>query len=243
MDFSGLYKPLEGLDVWLTGLFDGAPLLVALGIAFVLGLRHASDPDHLVAVTSLVAADGGDMRRGVRLGWWWGVGHASTLVVVGVPLIVFKAEMPRWLEITAEKLIGLIVIALAARVLAKWLRGDYRVSHADRDHDHDHTHLHAGAHAHEGRTPRQSAAIGVLHGLGGTGAIVVLLIAALPTRVEAAAALAVFAPMSVFSMAAITGVYAWVLTRRFVEPLYRTVFIPLLGMFGLLFGGWYAGLA
>ena len=44
------------------GLFDGAPLLVALGIAFLLGLRHASDPDHLVAVTSLVAADGGDTR-------------------------------------------------------------------------------------------------------------------------------------------------------------------------------------
>jgi hypothetical protein len=240
MDLSPLYHPLEDVDAWLTGLLDGAPLLVALAIAFVLGLRHASDPDHLVAVTSLVAADDGDVRRGVRLGWWWGVGHAATLLAIGIPLIAFKAEMPEQLASAAEKLIGVIVIVLAARVLGKWLRGDYRISHAGEDHRH--RHLHQGAHGHEGRTPRQSAAIGVVHGLGGTGAIVVLLIAALPTRVEAAAALAVFAPMSILSMAGITGVYAWVLTRRLVEPVYRTVLIPLLGMFGLVFGAWYAGL-
>ena len=52
LDFEFLFKPVEDLDAWLTGLFEGAPLPVALGIAFVLGLRHASDPDHLVAVTS-----------------------------------------------------------------------------------------------------------------------------------------------------------------------------------------------
>ena len=64
MDFEFLFHPLEQVDAWLDGLFSGAPLLVALGIALVLGLRHASDPDHLVAVTSLVAADGGDTPRG-----------------------------------------------------------------------------------------------------------------------------------------------------------------------------------
>jgi high-affinity nickel permease len=241
MDLSSLSSPLEGLDAWLTDLLDGAPLLVALGIALVLGLRHASDPDHLVAVTSLVALDGGDVRRGVRLGWWWGAGHAATLVLVGLPLIALKADLPHWLSRGAETSIGLIVVVLAARVLAKWSRGDYRVSHAG--HDHDHRHLHRGQHRHEGRTGRQAAAIGILHGLGGTGAVVVLLIAALPTRLEAATALAVFAPMSALSMAAMTGLYARALTRRLVDPLYRSVLIPLLGTFGLLFGVWYAGLA
>jgi high-affinity nickel permease len=52
MSFQFLFEPIEELDAFLTGLFDGAPLLVALGIALLLGLRHASDPDHLVAVTS-----------------------------------------------------------------------------------------------------------------------------------------------------------------------------------------------
>jgi high-affinity nickel permease len=82
--FEFLFRPLEGVDAWLTGLLDGAPLLVALAIAFALGLRHASDPDHLVAVTSLVAADGGDTRGAARLGAWWGAGHAAILLVIGL---------------------------------------------------------------------------------------------------------------------------------------------------------------
>ena len=67
---------------------------MALAVAFLLGLRHASDPDHLVAVTSLVAAEDGDTRKAARLGAWWGVGHAGALVALGIPLIAFKAEMP-----------------------------------------------------------------------------------------------------------------------------------------------------
>jgi high-affinity nickel permease len=80
---------VEGLDAWLTDLFAGSSLLVALGIAFLLGLRHASDPDHLVAVTSLVASDDGDARSAARLGAWWGIGHAVVLVALGIPLIAF----------------------------------------------------------------------------------------------------------------------------------------------------------
>ena len=105
MSFEFLFRPVEELDGWLTGLFDGAPLLVALAIAFLLGLRHASDPDHLVAVTSLVAADDGDTRKAARLGAWWGLGHAAALLVLGMPLIVFKSELPGWLE-GAEKAVG-----------------------------------------------------------------------------------------------------------------------------------------
>ena len=73
-----LFEPFERADAWLTRLLEGAPLLVALAIAFILGLRHASDPDHLVAVTSLVAADDGDASRAARLGAWWGLGHAPS---------------------------------------------------------------------------------------------------------------------------------------------------------------------
>jgi hypothetical protein len=92
------------------------------------------------------------------------------------------------------------------------------------------------------RTPQQAFAIGTLHGLAGTGAVVLLLIAALPTQLEAAAALALFAPMSIFSMVAATSFFAWVLTRPLIEPIYRRVLIPALGLFALAFGGWYAGI-
>ncbi len=245
MSFDFLYSPFEQLDESLTHLFEGAPLLVALGIAFLLGLRHASDPDHLVAVTSLVAADDPDTRAAARLGAWWGAGHASTLLVIGLPLIALKGSLPAWLESGAEKAVGVVILILALRVLLKWTRGDYRAtSHVHEDGTRSHRHLHeGGTHPHDRpRTPRQAFMIGVLHGLAGTGAIVLLLIAALPGQLEAAAALAVFAPMSVLSMAACTAVFAWVLTRPMVEPVFRSVLIPALGVFGMVFGLWYAGL-
>ncbi len=244
MDFQFLFKPVEDLDSLITGLFDGAPLLVALGIAFLLGLRHASDPDHLVAVTSLVAAEDGDTRKAARLGAWWGIGHAGALVALGIPLIAFKTELPAWLESGAEKTIGVVILVLAARVIVKWARGDYRATaHAHDDGHGRRRHLRRGhGHRHaKVRSPGQALSIGLLHGLAGTGAIVVLLIAALPSRLEAGLALAVFAPMSIVSMAALTATFAWVLTRPIVEPVYRTVLIPVLGAFGMLFGLWYAG--
>jgi ABC-type nickel/cobalt efflux system permease component RcnA len=255
MSFEVLFEPLEAVDGWLADLLVGAPLLVSLGIAFVLGLRHASDPDHLVAVTSLVASEDGEVRAAARLGAWWGLGHAATLLVIGLPLIAMKSQLPGWLERGAEAGIGIVILLLAARVLVKWHRGDFTAGpHAHGaasdagEHHHtadDHRHLRRGAgreHRHRDlRTPRQAFAIGTLHGLAGTGAVVLLLVAALPDRLEAAAALAVFAPMSILSMAACTSAFAWVLTRPLVEPLYRRLLIPVLGGFGLLFGIWYAG--
>jgi len=251
MSFQFLWEPVEDLDAFLTGLFDGAPLLAALGIALLLGLRHASYPDHLVAVTSLVAAEDGDARSAARLGAWWGAGHAAALVAVGVPLIVFKAALPGWLETASEKAIGMVILALAGRVVYKWVRGDYRASahahdpsrpdrHGHRRHlrradDPDHRHMQV-------RTRGQAASIGLVHGLAGTGTVVVLLIAALPSRLEAALALAVFAPMSIASMAACTAAFAWVLTRPIIERVYRAVLIPGLGLFGVAFGLWYAGI-
>jgi hypothetical protein len=222
MSFDFLFSPVEQLDRLITGLFQGAPLVVALGIAFLLGLRHASDPDHLVAVTSLVAADDGDTRHAARLGAWWGVGHAAALVALGVPLIAFKAQLPGWLESAAEKAIGAVILLLAARVIYRWARP--RASELKL------------------RTNHQAASIGMLHGLAGTGAVVVLLIAALPTQLEATLALAIFAPMTMVSMAMCTAGFAWVLTRPAIEPLYRTVLVPGLGVFGVMFGLWYAGL-
>jgi ABC-type nickel/cobalt efflux system permease component RcnA len=243
--FELLFKPVEEIDSWLTSLIEGAPLLVALAIAFVLGLRHASDPDHLVAVTSLVAAEDGDVRAATRLGAWWGLGHATTLLAVGLPLIALKGELPDWIERGAETGVGLVILVLGLRVLVKWRRGDYHAGpHVHRHHDHRHLRHGAGSghHHRHVRGPRQAFGIGMLHGLAGTGAVVVLLIAALPGPVEAAAALAVFAPMSILSMALFTSAFAWVLTRPVVAPLYRTVLVPALGAFGLVFGLWYAGI-
>jgi hypothetical protein len=234
VDFEAPAHALEQVDAWLTGLMAGAPLLVALTVACLLGLRHASDPDHLVAVTSLVAAERGGHHGAMRLGVWWGLGHAGTLLAVGLPLVLLNSRVPGWLEQAAEKAIGLVMVLLAARVLARWLRGEFRGRGA----------VAAGAQGGERpalRSRRQALAIGVLHGVAGTGAVVVLLIAQLPSPVNAALALVVFAPMSMISMVVCTGGFAWSFTRPAVAPLYNSLLIPALGAFGVMFGTWYSG--
>jgi hypothetical protein len=243
MGLEFLFGPFDRVDTWIASLLADAPLLGALVLAAVLGLRHATDPDHLAAVTSLVADRGRDVRAGARIGAWWGVGHATVLLLAGVPLVVAHSTLPAWLEAGAEKLIGVVIAVLALRLLWTWSRGGY----ATTDHRHPpataHRHVHEGDHGHaRGRTGAQALAIGALHGLAGTGAIVVLMIASLPSRGQALAALAVFAPMSVVSMVLCTTAFSWLLTRpRMTAALGRTL-IPLLGVFGLVFGTWYAGI-
>ncbi len=215
---------IEQIDDTLAGLFDGAPFAVALGIALLLGLRHATDPDHLMAVTALVARDERGTRSAARLGAVWGAGHATALLLIGLPLILLGTALPPAVESTAEKAVGIVIILLAVRVLARWL------------------HRHRDGHRHRPlRTPREAFGIGLLHGLAGTGAVVLLLLAALPDPLEASAALAVFAPMSAVSMAACTSGFAWTLTRPAVLPVYRTVLMPALGAMGLVFGLFYIG--
>jgi len=243
MDMGALFEPFERLDGAMAALFDGAPLAFSLGLAVLLGLRHALDPDHLVAVTSLVAERDGDVREGARIGAWWGIGHAAALLAFGLPAILVGAFLPGWLQSGAERLVGVVVVVLAVRVLWKWIRGEYRADahgHAPRTR---HRHLRTGDHEHPGhRTPTQAVAVGVLHGLAGSGAVIVLLIAGIPSTGEALLALTLFAPMSVISMALTTGAFSWLFTRKAVAPVFRGVLVPSLGCFGVVFGFWYAGL-
>jgi hypothetical protein len=227
MGFDWLYQPLESVDHWLSGGFAGAGWPVVLVLAALLGLRHATDPDHLAAVTALVAGDKAGPRQAMRLGAAWGVGHATVLVAVGAPLILLDAELPGWLERAAERLVGVLIIALALRVLVRWWRRPA-----------------LGAHATPARfrSPHQSAAIGALHGLGGTGAIVLLLLTTLSSAGTALLALALFAPMSAFSMAACTALYGRLLATPRIARAQARIGMPALAVAGIAFGGWYAGL-
>lgn len=213
-----LYQPFETLDGWLAAGIDGAGLLVVLALAILLGLRHATDPDHIVAVTALVSDQGNGPRDAQRLGVAWGCGHAAVLLAAGIPLILLDAHLPASVESGAETAIGAIIVLLALRLMVR-LRRRHPL----------------GAHAEHRRSARQAAGIGVLHGLGGTGAIVLLLATHLPTTGHAIVALAVFAPMSVISMALCTRAYAHTLRHRSAR-----VLVPALAVFSLVFGAAYA---
>lgn len=247
MDLGFLFAPFEAADERLASLLETSPLFAALLLAAVLGLRHASDPDHLIAVTSIVANRDGDVRAGARIGASWGLGHAAVLVAIGLPLIALDGALPPWLEATAEHLVGLVILALALRLLWRWLQG---ARPARRETPIDPAGLVRGERTLDParlvrgeRTRAQAMAIGALHGLAGTGAVVVLLIAALPSTGHALMALALFAPMSIASMAACTSAFSWVLTRPVLAPAVHRLVTPAMGAFGVLFGLWYAGIA
>jgi uncharacterized membrane protein YeaQ/YmgE (transglycosylase-associated protein family) len=141
--------------------------------------------------------------------------------------------------------IGAIIVLLAVRLLVRWRRGAYHV-HA-HEHDgvaHAHLHSHAGGtvhrHAHPPpRSPLAAFLIGCLHGTGGSAAVGVLLVASVPDRSTAVAALLVFAAGTAVSMAALSAAFGRILTAAPVRARLRTA-IPALGTFGLLFGAWYA---
>ena len=212
-----------GLDDRLASLGTGATFTVVCLVAIALGLRHATDPDHLTAVTTLVAGDReGGTRRARRLGLAWGAGHATSLFVFGVPIVLAAAYLPEALRMTAELAVGLMIIALALRLLLRWRRGELG-------------HAHAGA----GRTALQSYGIGLVHGMGGSAGIGLLLLAGIHNRAEALVALALFAVFTAVSMAIASTSFGFVLGREAVAARYLTV-APLIGAASLMFGTWYA---
>jgi ABC-type nickel/cobalt efflux system permease component RcnA len=237
---------LFGLDQMIAGLSGGASLVLVLAVALLLGLRHASDPDHLVAVSTLVAGERERAaRRATRLGAAWGLGHATTLTAFGAPIVFFGAYLPDVLQRAAEALVGVVIVLLAVRLLRRWRRGAFHAhTHAHGELVHRHLHGHAAAHAHEHphvtvRSPAQAYAIGLVHGVGGSGGLGVLLLASIPGRTEALAALLVFAFAAAVSMATLSSALGFALGRAPVERRMLRL-APALGVLSLVFGCWYA---
>ena len=234
-----------GLDEALSGLAGGRGSMVVLLVAFALGLRHAFDPDHLVAVSTLVA---GARERATRsaalLGAAWGLGHALTLTAFGLPVILVHAHLPRLVEALAEALIGAIIAALAVRLLVRWRRGALHLhvhEHGSDAHAHLHSHALEGSHrhAHAIRSPRQAFSIGLVHGLAGSAGVAVLIVAAVPDRALATAALLVLVAGAAVSMAAASALMGRAFTAAAAsQGFHRTV--PALAGAACLFGVWYA---
>jgi high-affinity nickel permease len=223
-----------GLDDQIAALGTGETLLIVMGVALLLGLRHATDPDHLTAVSTLLAGereDAAGARRAGRLGLVWGAGHATTLFAFGLPIVLFDSYLPDPLQIGAEAAVGVLIVALAVRLLVRWRRGELRGAH-HHPHGPDGTPLSA-------RSPVQAYGIGLVHGMGGSAGVGVLLLAAIPDHVEGVVALAVFALFTAVSMALASSSFGWVLSRGAVRRAYGAL-APGLALGSLAFGTWYA---
>ena len=244
-----------GLDERIVALSDGASIAIVLVAAVLLGLRHATDPDHLAAVTAVVA--GGRERAAkvaARLGIAWGLGHALTLFAFGLPIVLLNEYLPAPVQQGAEVLVAVVIVVLAARLIRRWRAGRFHVH--EHEHDdvlHAHVHLHAGdgapsahphdhaaahAHQHRARTPLGAFAIGLVHGMGGSAGVGVLVLATVDSTSLAIVSLVLLAVFTAVSMAILTtGLGASLATR----PLRRAfgVVAPALGVVSLAFGIWY----
>jgi len=211
-----------GLDDYLASLSGGGSILIVVLVAVLLGLRHATDPDHIAAITTLVAS-GQDQarRRAAALGAWWGLGHAVTLVVFGVPILLSEAYLPESVQRGAETAVAALIVYLAVRLLVR----------------HRHRHQHG---RHRVRTPLAAFGIGLVHGLGGSAGVGVLLLAAIPSTALAVASLVVLALFTGVSMTLVTTGFGATLAAR--QGAVRAA-APVLGLVSLAFGFWYAAAA
>jgi ABC-type nickel/cobalt efflux system permease component RcnA len=238
---------MESLDQWISQLGNG-PASVLL-VAVLLGLRHATDPDHVAAVSTLVLGNRADGAAHARtLGLAWGAGHGTTLFLFGLPIVLFRKYLPPAVHTAAELAIAAIIIGLAIRLLIRWRRGYFHVHPHQHDgvlHAHPHMHEQPGSSAHPelhghrhaeaiGRTPLTAFSVGLVHGIGGSAGAGVLLVSAAPTAWSGVAALLLFALGTALSMALLTSLLGALLGRGRVGWL-----VPALGILSLCFGIWY----
>jgi ABC-type nickel/cobalt efflux system permease component RcnA len=220
-----------GLDDAIAGLSNGASVGVVILLAVLLGLRHATDPDHIAAVTTLVASGGERASRAsARLGAFWGLGHALTLVLFGLPILLFQGYLPERVQQGAETAVAALIVFLALRLLVRWRHGYFNLhAHAHEDEAHDHA----------VRTPLGAFGIGLVHGIGGSAGVGVLILAAIPSTAVACVALVVLALFTAVSMTVVTTGFGLTLSSARVASAFNGI-APLLGVASLAFGFWYA---
>ena len=187
--------------------------LTSSGFGSLLGMRHALEPDHLAAVSTLVSRE----RNGAKaalLGACWGLGHTAGLVVVGSVLVLLRAELPPRLADVFELFVAIMLIVLGSRSVLQALR------QADARHSHHrwfamHTHSGLAAHVHVGTwtLARRPLIVGAIHGLAGSGALTALVLTTLPSTLARLTYMALFGLGSTLSMAALSGLLGWPLAR------------------------------
>jgi len=184
-----------------------APSIVAvLAIGGLLGFRHAFEPDHLAAVSTLASRPGGRLWSAARLGLIWGLGHTVTVGVVALLVLVLGVQLPARLWPAAELVVAGLLVLLGAMVIWRYARGRWHMhGHAHTAAArHFHLHSHAGdpthAHAHAILDARRSLGFGIAHGLAGSGAIAALLVAAVPDTMSRLVYFAAFGSGTVIGM-------------------------------------------
>ena len=201
----------------MMGAMD-ASLTAPLALGFVLGLRHALDADHIAAVSALVSQHR-SVARSCLLGAFWGAGHTTALLVAAIGVIGFKLTISPSVGHALEMVVALLLGALGGHVLLRSV-GSWRLHRHEHVHDgrrHSHFHVHAhpepaheqAAHAHGHRHLIRLAGrpflVGLLHGMAGSAALMLLVLAAIPSPVGGLLYVLVFGIGSTAGMLLLSG--------------------------------------
>lgn len=190
----------------------GGMLITVLGLGFALGLRHALDPDHLVAVSAIVG-EHRSLKKSSLVGTFWGLGHTASLLIAGVAVIVLKLRVSETAALWMEFAVALMLVLLGARALGKALRGCklhvHLHAHEGRRHVHLHLHRpgeeHAHAHRHLLGFGARPFLVGMIHGMAGSAGLMLLVLATIPSAIAGLVYVGVFGLGSVGGMLVMSG--------------------------------------
>ena len=190
----------------MTGTAPG--LIAVAAVGFLLGLRHAFEPDHLAAVSTLATRQH-RLAVAAGLGLAWGVGHTATVAAVAFIVIGLGLTLPANLWPAAELGVAGLLVALGASVIWRYARGRWHLhQHAHGGEPHFHLHSHARTpshdHPHAAGDTRRAFGFGLLHGVAGSAAVIVLLVAATPSAALRVAYVGAFGVGTVIGMVGVT---------------------------------------
>jgi ABC-type nickel/cobalt efflux system permease component RcnA len=183
-----------------------ANILSALLLGGLLGIKHAMDPDHVVVVTTIVSRNR-SILRSTLAGLTWGIGHTIVLFAVGFGVLFLKLSIPDRLALGMEFCVGILLVVLGIPLLWKLIVRNKSHAHVHEhiDSTHVHFHSHAQSHtdpiSHKHTHLRRSLLIGMLHGMAGSGALMVLVLGTMSDAVQGLYFLLVFGVGSILGMA------------------------------------------
>jgi cytochrome c biogenesis protein CcdA len=190
-------------------------LLAILALGFFLGMRHATDSDHVVAVTTIVSRER-TPRAALWIGALWGLGHSATILLVGGAIVLFGWVIPPRVGLSMEMSVAVMLVVLGLMNLSSALSGIKQTAHRHHGTEPDQSPL---PHVHV-RGPLRPLAIGVVHGLAGSAAVALLVLATITSPSLALVYLAIFGAGTVAGMMALTlamAVPITALSKRFAN--------------------------
>ena len=188
-------------------LFSALPAAAVLGLGFLFGLKHATEADHLAAVSTIVS-ERKSLWSSMFIGGIWGLGHTISLVIAGIFVLLLNFEISEQTERRLEFCVGVMLVLLGLNVLRKIFQGGtlhfHAHEHGGREHAHPHVHEASEVrepHTHHGFSfsPR-ALIIGMIHGLAGSAALMLLVIPTIESRPLGLLYIAVFGIGSIVGM-------------------------------------------